>query len=119
MFKLVILAKRKPGMSMEAFREYYETRHAVLVQNITPPGIKGYRRSYLTPFQDALSGQHGAAFDVVTETWFENEDAFRRIFETLGKEPEKTAVIAADEENLFDRSSIRWFTATEAGTAPS
>jgi uncharacterized protein (TIGR02118 family) len=117
MFKLVILAKRKPGMSMEAFREHYETRHAVLVQKITP-GIKGYRRSYLTPFQDALSGQHGSAFDVVTETWFDSEADFRRTFDALSNEPEKTAAIAADEENLFDRSSIRWFTAVEAGTAP-
>jgi hypothetical protein len=32
MFKLIIMAKRKPGMSMDDFRDYYEKRHSVLVQ---------------------------------------------------------------------------------------
>ena len=31
MFKLIIMARRKPGMSMEAFRDYYEKRHSALV----------------------------------------------------------------------------------------
>ncbi len=36
MFKLIIMARRKPGMSMDEFRDYYEKHHSVLVRKITP-----------------------------------------------------------------------------------
>jgi hypothetical protein len=40
MFKLIILAKRKPGISMDEFRHYYEEHHAVLAQKLSPPLVR-------------------------------------------------------------------------------
>jgi uncharacterized protein (TIGR02118 family) len=116
MFKLIIVAKRKPGMSMDEFREYYEKRHAVLVQKITPM-MRRYRRNYLSPFQSVLSAQQEATFDCVTEAWFDTQEDFHRSLESLSADMEKIAALAKDEENLFDRSTIRMFTAVEAESA--
>lgn len=112
MFKLVILAKRKPGMSMQAFQDYYETRHAVLAISQSAVPLRRYVRNYLTPLQANVE----APFDCVTEVWFENEADFQCAMESLAKDPQKAAVIARDEENLFDRSTISFFTAVERET---
>jgi uncharacterized protein (TIGR02118 family) len=111
MFKMVILAKRKPGMSLEAFKTYYETRHAPLACSM-PHQMARYKRTYLTPMQ---GGEEGP-FDVVTETWFKDKAAFDKNFQELLGNPERMAVIQKDEENLFDRSTITFFTAEECET---
>lgn len=113
MFKLIIVAKRKPGMSMEAFRSYYEQHHSVLVKKITPM-MRRYRRNYLTPLQSPLSGAEEAPMDCVTEAWFDSEADFNKSLESLVADTEKTTALAKDEENLFDRATIRIFTAVEA-----
>ncbi len=117
MFKLIIVAKRKSGMSVDEFREYYEKRHAVLVQKITPM-MRRYRRNYLTPLSSALSAGEDAPFDCVTEAWFDSEADFQRSLESLASDADRMSALAKDEENLFDRSTIRIFTALEAESAP-
>lgn len=116
MFKLIIVAKRKSGMSMEEFRDYYEKRHAVLVRKITPM-MRRYRRNYLTPLASSLAAAEDAPFDCVTEAWFDSEAEFQRSLQSLVADTEKAAALARDEENLFDRSTIRIFTALEVESA--
>jgi uncharacterized protein (TIGR02118 family) len=116
MFKLIIMARRKPGMSMAEFRDYYEKHHAVLVRKITPL-MRRYRRNYLTPLDSALAAGDAASFDCVTEAWFDSEADFQRSIQSLVADAEKTAGLAKDEENLFDRSTIRIFTAVEVESA--
>ena len=113
MFKLIIMARRKPGTSMDEFRDYYEKRHAVLVRKITPM-MRRYRRNYLTPLESALAAGEGAPFDCVTEAWFDSEGDFQRSLQSLVADTDKTTALAKDEQNLFDRSTIRIFTALEA-----
>lgn len=113
MFKLIIVAKRKSGMSTDEFREYYEKRHAVLVRKITPM-MRRYRRNYLTPLESALTSGEDAPFDCVTEAWFDSEADFQRSLQSLASDAERMSALAKDEENLFDRSTIRIFTALEA-----
>ena len=115
MFKLIILAKRKPGMSMDQFRDYYEKRHAVLVRTMTPT-MRRYRRNYLTPLDSALAAGDAASYDCVTEAWFDSEAAFQSSLQSLVADTQKTTALAKDEENLFDRSMIRIFTAVEVET---
>jgi len=117
MFKLIIMARRKPGTSMDEFRDYYEKRHSVLVQKITPL-MRRYRRNYLTPLDSALAAGNAASYDCVTEAWFDSEADFQRSIQSLVADTEKTSALAKDEEHLFDRSTIRIFTAVEAESAP-
>jgi uncharacterized protein (TIGR02118 family) len=116
MFKLIIMARRKPGLSMDEFRDYYEKHHAVLVRKITPT-MRAYRRNYLTPLDSALAAGDASSYDCVTEAWFDSEADFQRSMQSLMAHPEKTAALAKDEENLFDRSTIRIFTAVEVESA--
>jgi uncharacterized protein (TIGR02118 family) len=101
--KLILLFRRKPGMSREAFIDYYETVHAPLsVEKI--PGIALYRRSYVEP--GAAPFGHPTTepgFDVVTELGFESQadyDAAVRAFTS----PDLGELFYADMLNLFDLS---------------
>jgi uncharacterized protein (TIGR02118 family) len=117
MFKLITMARRKPGLSMDEFRDYYEKRHSVLVQKLTP--LMGrYTRNYLTPLDSALAVGDAASYDCVTEAWFDSEADFHRSLQSLVADIEKTTALAKDEENLFDRSTIRIFTAVEVESTP-
>lgn len=103
--RVVTFLKRKPGMSREAFREYYESRHAVLATRVVP-GLVDYRRLYISAERPAFGTQPPALdFDVITTLVFEDRAAYERAFAVLC-EPAVAQLIAADEEQLFDRTHI-------------
>lgn len=114
MIKTIALLKRKPGMSREAFIEYYESRHAPFIRAMLP-GIVEYLRNYID-----LADAHvfpGAApidFDVITEIWFTDRAAYDEAMAVLAR-PDNWAALVADEENLFDRDKTRMFVVREAG----
>jgi uncharacterized protein (TIGR02118 family) len=105
MFKVLAFLSRKPGVSREAFREYYETRHVPLVNEVAPR-MQAYRRNYLV-FGEPLSRSDDMLdFDVVTEMEFPDRAAFETWIAAF-RAPGATERIAADEENFIDRSRIR------------
>jgi uncharacterized protein (TIGR02118 family) len=109
MFKVIIMIKRKSGMSMDDFINYYETKHAPLGASKVP-NIKRYIRHFIRPYGNEIySADKEPSYDVLTELWFDDEADFERGMAYLS-EPETAAIIAADEEKLFDRSSIRFMT---------
>lgn len=115
MYKVVILIKRRKGMSMDEFIEYYENRHAPLA---TPMllNIRRYVRHFIRPFADPTypAGAEGPA-DVVTEFWYDSEADFKRAMENVSK-PENARVLQADEDKVFDRSSIQIYASEERET---
>lgn len=112
MFKMLIFLKRKPGISLEAFRDYYESVHVKIALK-HPGAMKRYLRRYVRPLPNPLTGKvEELDFDVVTECWFDSKEAFA----TNLMPDEIRAEIAADEENVFDRSKIRYVTVSEAET---
>jgi uncharacterized protein (TIGR02118 family) len=102
---------------MYYFRDYYHKRHSALVGKITPM-MRRYTRNYLTPLDSALAAGDATSYDCVTEAWFDSEADFHRSLQSLMADTEKTTALAKDEENLFDRSTIRIFTAVEVESAP-
>lgn len=112
MFKVLIFLKRKPGLSLEAFRDYYENVHAKLALK-HPGAMKRYIRRYVRPFPNVITGAvEELDFDVVTECWFESKAAFAE-----GALPDDIrAEIAADEERVFDRPKTRFVTVSEVET---
>jgi hypothetical protein len=103
MLKLILLFRRKPGMSREAFIDYYENTHAPLsVDKI--PGIALYRRMYLTP-GDAPFGHPTteAGFDVVTELGFERREDYDGAVRAFTS-PELGTLFYTDMQQLFDLS---------------
>jgi uncharacterized protein (TIGR02118 family) len=114
MFKVIVLLKRKHGMTVEEFREYYEKKHVELITANVP--MRKYVRNYITPIGNenyAVGAE--PQFDCVTEAWFDSEDHFSKAVAAI-LEPKKAAEIMADEERFADRSAIRWFSVTERET---
>ncbi len=114
-YKILLFMKRKPGMSVGAFRDYYENQHAPLCAQYAA-GMKRYLRRYLTPLPDAESGLlEELPYDVVTELWFDNEEIFNGTVKYLStsKMPDE---VVADEKKLFDRSTMRIATVIEHET---
>ena len=112
MFKAVFLLKKRPGMSVDDFKAYYEDTHAKLGERVLPTAER-YVRRYLTPFPPVTPGQASEQdVDVITEIWFKDRATFEGAVAKL-QEPEIAAEITADEERLLDRSRIRLFTVEE------
>ena len=107
-FKLIILIKRKPGLSIAEFRDYYEQHHRKIGEAAAPAvGMFHYSRRFLDP---VAGGE--PEYDVITENWFNDREKFEGLLSALKKgdlDPE----VYADEERFIDRSKTRFCTVVE------
>jgi hypothetical protein len=108
MFKVMMLLKRKPGLSLEEFIERYEGEHVPLVEKHATR-ITHYTRHYLHPASHVIHGDQVAEpeYDVITELWYDDREAFFEQQESLRGRPEAIAAVVADEEAIFDRPKSR------------
>jgi EthD domain len=117
-YKILLFMKRRPGMSVEAFRDYYENHHAPLCVKYAS-GVSRYQRRFLTPHPLAETGAtDDLGFDVITELWFEDEATFSGTLKYLETSVMPDEVVA-DEKKLFDRSKLRMATVVEFESALS
>lgn len=87
MIKMVFLANRKPGMSLDEFQRYWRDSHALIASKI--PGLRKYTQQHTVhPESEAP-----APFDGLAEMWFANAEALDT--------PEFEAAIA-DTANFLD-----------------
>jgi uncharacterized protein (TIGR02118 family) len=95
MIKIVVFFKRKPGLSVEAFQDYWRTTHAQVVAKMS--SIRRYVQSHTL-----LSGYRKGepVYDGTAELWFDDTGAMR----ALNGTPEFAAV-EADERNFIDLST--------------
>ncbi len=107
MFKVLILIKRKEGLSFEEFRKYYEENHAPLAIQLVP-NLKKYVRHYATAYPDAASMGGDIPCDVITEFGFDDRQDFERGMAYISV-PDRSAILVADELKFIDRSSVRFF----------
>jgi EthD domain len=115
-YKILLFLKRRPGMSVEAFQDYYENHHAPLCVKYAS-GMKRYERRFLTPHPNPETGAtEELAFDVITELWFDDETTFRNTVTYLSTSKMPEAVVE-DEKRLFDRSKTRMATVVEYASA--
>ena len=110
-FKILLFMKRRPDMSVEAFRAYYEARHVPLCERYIR-GVGRYMRRYIDAQPHPETGITEPLFDVITELWFGDKQEFET---TLGYITTTIMAdeITADEAQLFDRSSFRIATVVE------
>jgi len=111
MIKFVAILARRPDISHEEFRAYYEDKHVPLIREINP-WMSDYRRSYVD-FATVTGGMTMTTdwkpdFDVITEIWFEDRAAFDQSKAAL-TEPAAAERIATDEARFLDRSRKRMF----------
>lgn len=111
-YKILLFMKRRPGMSMEAFQDYYENHHAPLCAKYAS-GVSRYIRRFLTPHPNPETGERGELpYDVITELWFEDEAVFRATVQYLSTSIMPDEVVE-DEKQLFDRPKLRMATVVE------
>jgi uncharacterized protein (TIGR02118 family) len=114
-YKILLFMKRRPDLSVEQFRDYYESRHVPLCMKYAS-GLSRYIRRFINPQPHPETGPAGEpAFDVITEMWFDDEATYKATlgYITTSIMPDD---VVADEKNLFDRSSFRIATVTEKET---
>jgi hypothetical protein len=110
MHKLLLFLKRKPGMSPDAFRAWYEDHHVPLAMRYMA-GAERYVRRYLEP----TPGMPEMDFDVITELWFRDRKTVDTVIGILFRDAMPADVIA-DELNGFDRSRSRFHAVCECET---
>jgi uncharacterized protein (TIGR02118 family) len=97
MIKMTLLITRKPGMSVEEFRDYWTTTHLAAVQSVPETSVS---RRYRQQHNTYVVPNHTAAmsFDGIAEAWFDTiEDAM-----TLLNSDGWWSVIKKDDLNFLD-----------------
>ena len=94
MFKVIVLLKRKPGMSVEDFQYYWRYKHGPLVAGRAEVRRHVQSNALLQGYQ---KGE--LLFDGISETWFDSA----QVYEAYQHDP-ASSVILADQANFVDRS---------------
>ncbi|MFZ5732304.1 MAG: EthD domain-containing protein [Pseudomonadota bacterium] len=93
MIKSVVLLKKRPDLTFEAFTDYWRNQHPQVVQQL--PGLRRYVQSHIMqPIQP-----QPAPFDGIGEAWFDDEAALHAV-----RKSEAFARLIADERNFLDTS---------------
>lgn len=106
MFKYIIMLKRKTGLSDEAFGRHYEEVHAPLGLSLLPTARR-YSRKYVRSRGSKFSPVVDDAFDVITEVWFDDQQAWEQAMSSISKED--AALLTEDEFKIFDREATRYY----------
>jgi hypothetical protein len=119
MIKVVVFLSRLPHLDREAFKAYYEERHAPMCEKLLPM-VTVYERNY----PDAgkvrpAAGQsldEAIGFDALTVLRFKDAEAYDAHQAAL-KDPKIRQIILDDEANFLDRSKTRVFVVDERVSA--
>ena len=98
MIKAVTTFKRRPDLSVEAFRRHWRTDHAALVTEL--PGLRRYVQNHA--HDSAYARGREPDFDGIAETWFDDSDAMRAVAAS-----DAYAAVRADEPNFIDVAGTR------------
>ncbi len=108
MIRLIGLMTRRAGMTHEAFRDYYETKHRLIGEKYLAGGACHYMRRYLSATDPSVA----PIYDCILEVWYPNDAAMQATSARLAL-PVIAAEIAADEEQLFDRDKMLFYLADD------
>lgn len=111
MITLILLLKRKAGLTKQQFRDHYEGVHAPLAKKHFSHLFLDYKRHYInstiavSPDGAGMAQTQDGDFDAITNIVFKDQAAVDE-FLRIASLPE-TAELAKDEENFLDRSKMR------------
>ena len=115
--KIVILIKKKPGMSREDFIHHYETSHAVIGKRLLGHLWTKYVRNYPKALMEYQPEDHDVedSYDAVTEIWLKDQAALEEMGRIIN-DPENNKLILEDEEKFQDRLKTRLLIVDEVDT---
>ena len=94
--KALSFFKRRAGMSVEAFQDYWRTRHPAAVTRL--PGVRRYVQSHTLP-GGYRKGE--PVYDGIAEVWFDDTQAMRALAGTPAY-----AAVQADEAAFIERATM-------------
>ena len=104
--------RRRPGMSVDEFRSYYESRHRLIGEKYLSGYASRYFRRYTNPTRDRDGELREPEYDVFLEIWYPDERTMAACSKHLGS-AEARREISEDEARLFDLSSMRSYLVEE------
>lgn len=129
-YTILLVLYRKPGLSPQAFKDYYETTHAPLLKSFAGTAMpNNYTRHYIerpdststdvtTSATVLLGSQADFEYDSITQLDFDDVAAFQAYYAaTLGSETAK-AELVKDEEAFLDRERTRAVVVGESIATP-
>lgn len=109
MVKLIVCAKRKPGISHEEFARYWRENHGPLVKGV-PEFIRHVRRYVQCHIlSNSAPLGVGSDYDGVAELWFDSIDELNKAF----SEPRYLELIRPDELKFADLGNCVSFVTEE------
>jgi uncharacterized protein (TIGR02118 family) len=96
MVKSVVFFKRKAGMEVGEFQEYWRTRHREVVLQL--PGVRRYVQSHTLP---SIYRKREPVYDGIAEIWNDSLEALR----AMVRDPHYQ-VVKADEAQFIDAASM-------------
>jgi EthD domain len=106
MFKQVVFLKRRPGMTFQEFKDYYENEHSKLHKKVGDgkpfmPTAQRYVRRYITPEKNPMTGEViETGYDCIMEIWWNSREDFERS-QAIISDPARLPFTMEDEKHLF------------------
>jgi hypothetical protein len=122
MFKLIITVRKKAGLTVDEFSNYYKTRHLPFLGMTLPHTDRGPKLMRLNivkrddPFLKVVGDERADSnppFDCITEIGFESREDAQAAMQTFF-DPKYLDKVKQDERNFVDLQSIRYYV-VEAG----
>jgi hypothetical protein len=107
MIKVIVMMKRHPDLSVEAFRQRWREHAQLLLE--TPSVLRHLLRYEQNLRTDADYARGEVEFDGVMSAWYANRSEMEAVFE----EPEYRSKIAPDELTLSDADRNIWLVTEE------
>src|SRR5579871_1194122 len=108
MLKQVVLLKRRPGMTMAEFIDYYENHHSKMAAKYLT-AAKRYVRRYVHPAANPITGEVVELdFDVVMELWWDSQEDFEAAMKVISH-GDVHREFYEDEEKIFNTHNNRVF----------
>jgi len=102
MVKMIAMVKKKEGLSIEEFAQYWYLKHAPLATKLVPQSVTAGWKKYLQNYALSLNGKAHAPYDGVAEIYFSDLAAFWKWNDWYYSEDGKA--LRDDEDNFMDRS---------------
>lgn len=110
-FKVIVLARKRPDLSDEEFRAYYNDHHVHLMNRLLHHGAAAHRRNFVVHPDPANPGD----YDVISEAFYEDRSVAEATMRELAQ-PEVHRQRIEDEAKFLLPESVRVFMVETATT---
>ena len=106
MIKVIMPMRRREGMTIDEFREYYETKHRIIGEKYLTGYATKYIRRFTNPLPDRSGKTYDPDFDVLMEIWYPDMETFEKCAENLQKPEIKKEINVSSLVSLSKNSNL-------------